>query len=264
MAEEKRRGDGPKTPEGKAKSRENATKHGARAQHVHLAADETAEQYDEHCRNWRESLNPQSFLEEQLVEQLILNSWLMLRANRRNSAVDGQESDPHQIELMQRYKTTAERAFSRSWAAVRQLKNDLLKLHVQVEQLLKQSAENREKLDKFEKKERKEQEEEQQASQNKADAATAGQTQQKADKTRIVEQRVEIRTAAPGARHEDGYLVSECLGRIVNLRRLNTAQEERLPPGSGQQALGCSVQAGVKRSENGIACRPALRIRLEG
>ncbi len=126
MAEEKKRGGGPKTPEGKAKSSENSAKHGMRAKQFRLAADETQEEYDEHRANWWAQLGPESFLEEQMMNQLILNHWLMLRGNRRYLEAEI-EGDQHTIELMQRYKTTAERAFYRSWAVVRQLKVDCLK-----------------------------------------------------------------------------------------------------------------------------------------
>ncbi len=126
MGEEKKRGGGPKTPEGKAKSSENSAKHGMRAKQFRLAADETQEEYDEHRANWWAQLGPESFLEEQMMNQLILNHWLMLRGNRRYLEAEI-EGDRHEIELMQRYETTAERAFYRSWAVVRQLKFDSMR-----------------------------------------------------------------------------------------------------------------------------------------
>ena len=144
MDEEGKRGGGPKTPEGKAKSSENSAKHGMRAKQFRLAADETQEEYDEHRANWWAQLGPESFLEEQMMNQLILNHWLMLRGNRRY--LEAQiEGDRHEIELMQRYKTTAERAFYRSWAVVRQLKVDCMRYRATMAKL-KQAGDDKEEV----------------------------------------------------------------------------------------------------------------------
>ncbi len=143
MADGNKRGGGPKTPEGKAQSRGNATKHGLCAKQQKLTPDETAEQYEEHSHRWNAALDPTDFVQEQLMNQLILNHWLTLRANRRYlqvEAADGGE-DQHQVELMQRYKTTAERAFYRSWGAVRQMKSDLLKFQSRIMQLERSDGE---------------------------------------------------------------------------------------------------------------------------
>ncbi len=142
MGEEKKRGGGPKTPEGKAKSSENSAKHGMRAKQFRLAADETQEEYDQHRANWWAQLGPEGFLEEQMVNQLILNHWLMLRGNRRYLEAEI-EGDRHEIELMQRYKTTAERAFYRSWAVVRQLKVDCMRYRATMAKL-KQAGDDKE------------------------------------------------------------------------------------------------------------------------
>ena len=83
MPEDKQHGGGPKTPEGKERSSENATTHGMCAKRFRLLADETQKAYEQHEAEWREQFEPEDFLERQLVDQLILNSWLMQRANRR-------------------------------------------------------------------------------------------------------------------------------------------------------------------------------------
>jgi hypothetical protein len=62
-----------------------------------------------------------------LVEQLILNDWLLQRANRRMLEAEAAPADAeyeHRLELMQRYKTSAERAFYRALAAMEALRKD--------------------------------------------------------------------------------------------------------------------------------------------
>ena len=48
----KKRGGGPKTAEGKARSRENATRHGLRSGRLRLLGDESAEELAETRANW--------------------------------------------------------------------------------------------------------------------------------------------------------------------------------------------------------------------
>ncbi len=66
-----------------------------RAKHVRVLADESPEEYKRHYDGWLSQLEPQNFLEEQLAEQVIWNSWLMKRATRRamdnEGAVAGSE-----------------------------------------------------------------------------------------------------------------------------------------------------------------------------
>ncbi len=130
-----------KTPEGKEQSARNATKHGLLAKRYLILADETREQYEETRKGWLENYEPADYHEARLVDQLILNDWLLKRANRRlldvEAALTGEEEtcqaagwtaeQEHKIELMLRYKTTQERAFYRSLNAVEGLRKDLLR-----------------------------------------------------------------------------------------------------------------------------------------
>ncbi len=157
MAESKKRGGGPKTPEGKARSSQNSTTHGMRAKHVRVLADERPEEYKRHFEGWMDQLEPQNFLEEQLARQVISNSWLMERATRRalenEGAVAGDEdtqhaadwsaAQEHKLELMQRYKTSAERAFYRSLEAYRRNRNDDMKDKLAVIKLTRENEELR-------------------------------------------------------------------------------------------------------------------------
>ncbi len=139
MADENKRG-GPNTPEGREKSSWNSTTHGLRAKKVRLLGDETQDQYDAVVEGWSKQFEPADYQEEKLVETLIFNDWMHQRAQRwllegEASMVERFGVDPlhwpgeqrHSLELVQRYKTTAERAFYRSWSALQGLRKDIMR-----------------------------------------------------------------------------------------------------------------------------------------
>ncbi len=151
-----------KSKEGKAKSAQNSTKHGMLSKRFTILADETREEYEETRSGWLQNYQPADYHEARLVEQLILNDWLLKRANRRllgaEAALTGEEEtcDPvgwsaeqeHKIELMLRYKTTQERAFYRSLNAIEGLRKDLLRekiLNMKIIDQLKSRVETLEK-----------------------------------------------------------------------------------------------------------------------
>jgi len=132
-------GGGPKTDAGKTRSSQNSTKHGLRSKAL-ILPDETQEQFDEVERGWYEEFEPEGHAETTLVDVLVLNDWLRRRALRRAmeaeaAAVEACGAEPHAwsaehrhtFELMQRYKTTAERAFYRSWTAVQGFRKDIMR-----------------------------------------------------------------------------------------------------------------------------------------
>ena len=120
----KKRGGGPKTPQGKSNSSRNSTTHGCRAKTVVILADEQQEDYDQMARNWKEEFGPETYMETRLVGILIDNDWFLRRAMRR---LHEAEAGDGKIELMQRYKTSAERSFYRSLNALQQLRKDLMR-----------------------------------------------------------------------------------------------------------------------------------------
>jgi hypothetical protein len=143
MAEEKKRGGGPKTPEGRARSSRNATQHGLRATKVLLLPDESQEEYDEMVAGWRKQFLPADYQEEKLVETLILNDWLHRRAFRwllaiEAAVVSADGPDPtqwtserrHRMELAQRYKNSAERSFHKAWSVLQGLRKDIMRADV--------------------------------------------------------------------------------------------------------------------------------------
>lgn len=153
---------GPKTPEGKESSSKNAIKHGCRAKKTLILPDETQEEYDELRNGWLEEFEPEGHQERRLVEKLILNDWLQQRAERWLLQVEAQvveeNADPsewtaeqhHRIELMQRYKTTAERAFYRAWSAVQSLRKDFMREQRDIYRLRSENVALQNKLEHFE------------------------------------------------------------------------------------------------------------------
>ena len=157
----KKRSGGPKTPEGKERSRWGAVKHGARAVQSLILPDETMEEYTALRAEWLDHFQPEDFDEKVIVDELISAHWLFKRAKRRlmetEFAVAGPENvhpadwtaeDEHKVELMQRYKTSAERSFYRAlnearkyfkeqWEAAAKLR----KLQVELERLQREDRE---------------------------------------------------------------------------------------------------------------------------
>ncbi len=144
---------GPKTPEGKEKSSRNSTSHGLRAKKVRLLGDETQDQYDAVVEGWNKQFEPADYQKEKLVETLIFNDWMHRRPQKwlldsEASMVERFGVDPlhwpaeqrHLLELVQRYKTTAERAFYRSWSALQGLRKDIMRTEEKVCKLERQVA----------------------------------------------------------------------------------------------------------------------------
>jgi hypothetical protein len=129
------RSTGPRTPEGKAVSSQNATKHGCRSQKLILRHENPAE-YEALHQKWWAEYQPSDHIEETLVQQLIDNHWFLKRASLRLEQVEWEmpmnakhwvESYRKQVETFTRYKTTAERAFYRTLREVQHHFRDCLR-----------------------------------------------------------------------------------------------------------------------------------------
>jgi hypothetical protein len=79
------RSTGPRSPEGKARSRLNALKHGMTAS-LPLIPGEDPELVNARNAAWKEELNPQSDLQEYLVEQIVVSSLQLARCDRAIAA----------------------------------------------------------------------------------------------------------------------------------------------------------------------------------
>jgi hypothetical protein len=85
-----KRSTGPKTPEGKARSSQNATKHGLLSQHAVITTGdeksggivESQADFDQHLEDLRESYQPASHGEELLVQQIAVSYWKIARLTR--------------------------------------------------------------------------------------------------------------------------------------------------------------------------------------
>ncbi len=120
----KKRGGGPKSETGKKNSSRNATTHGCRSKIVVILKDEHQEDYDEMEREWNDEFGPETYMERRLVKILVDNDWFLQRAVRRLHEAEAAEGN---VELMQRYKTSAERSFYRSLNALQQVRKDLMR-----------------------------------------------------------------------------------------------------------------------------------------
>ncbi len=158
----KKRSGGPTSEIGKANSSQNAITHGMRSKRHTILADETREDYEETRIGWLKKYTPADYHEARLVDQLILNDWLLQRANRRilqaEAALVGEEESchpatwtaeqEHKIELVLRYKTTQERAFYRSLNALEGLRKDLMREELSAGRLLEKEKEKNKVLEK--------------------------------------------------------------------------------------------------------------------
>ena len=78
-----KRGGGPKTPAGKETSSRNAITHGLRTKKSLILEGESQEEYDAMAAAWREEFEPEGASGERLIQGVILNDWLLRRAESR-------------------------------------------------------------------------------------------------------------------------------------------------------------------------------------
>jgi hypothetical protein len=149
---------GPKTVEGKAKSRFNALQHGMTAK-VAVLPHEDNFSYEELRRTTIESYQPANGAELMLVDLIAINYWRLLRARRVETAMMDLHirayknrhgvsplpsmdddagiatafADPHNgLDAINRYQTTVERAYLRAVETLRKMQNDRLRRDRQV------------------------------------------------------------------------------------------------------------------------------------
>jgi hypothetical protein len=116
--ENARSSTGPKTPEGKARSSQNARKHGLTAREVFVAPDQQ-EEFDEFLAAYQDDLQPQGMLEQDLFNQLVAAAWNLRRIRCLEADLathsDPLGSDLHEPALLRlaRYHGRAERTYFR-------------------------------------------------------------------------------------------------------------------------------------------------------
>jgi hypothetical protein len=89
-----RKSTGPRTTEGKQRSSLNATRHGLTGQVAVLPGEDLAAFFN-FCRQFRESLSPVGFLEEQLAQSLAELRWRLNRVSQLENAVFSLGFDLH-------------------------------------------------------------------------------------------------------------------------------------------------------------------------
>ena len=131
--ENAKKSTGPRTPEGKAVSCMNAVTDGF-ASSTKFIKGEKQEDLDTLYRNLHEELKPATHVEQILVEKMIHNQWLSLRAIRLQSArLAGKqpwEELPKDLGLLIRYQTAADRAFHRAHAELLKLQKERQKSEI--------------------------------------------------------------------------------------------------------------------------------------
>lgn len=91
-----------------------------------ILPDERQEDYDKIQAGWRAEFEPEGYQEERLLEILIMNDWLLRRAQRRLMEADA-SGDEREMERRDRRKTRAEAAFYRAWNALQGLRKDIMR-----------------------------------------------------------------------------------------------------------------------------------------
>lgn len=116
---------GPRTPEGKAISSQNARKHGLTSAAPHVPAEERPD-FDAFEAALRLELLPANTTQEIAFRQILANAWNLERITRFELAA----TDLNEILKLQRYRTSAERGYQRALNELRKQQTDtVLMLH---------------------------------------------------------------------------------------------------------------------------------------
>jgi hypothetical protein len=119
---------GPRSPEGKKISSENALKHGLASGRI-IIAGESQEAYDSLEASLLAEHEPANTTEQILVEEMARHFWLAQRAIRlQNEAFDNEGGVPANLALLLRYQTTNERAFHKALATFLGLRKEARKI----------------------------------------------------------------------------------------------------------------------------------------
>ena len=131
--ENAKKSTGPRTPEGKAVSCMNAVTDGFASSTSFIKGENENDLYALY-RNLHKELKPATHVEQILVEKMIHNQWLSLRAIRLQSdRLAGRkpwEELPKDLGLLIRYQTAADRAFHRAHAELLKLQKERKKSEI--------------------------------------------------------------------------------------------------------------------------------------
>src|SRR5258708_33675747 len=119
---------GPRTPEGQARSSQNARTHGLTARDLVIASDER-EEFEELRNDYQIAVKPQDGIQQSLFEELVGAAWNLRRIRRMEVRLcsdtsltsDQLEKD---LDRLVRYKTCIERTFHRSLKELKALQTN--------------------------------------------------------------------------------------------------------------------------------------------
>src|SRR5260221_6730639 len=119
---------GPRTPEGKARSSQNARTHGLTARDLVIAPDER-EEFEQLRTDCQTSVQPQDGIQQSLFEELLGAAWNLRRIRRMEvRACSNTTTTAGQLEKeldrLVRYKTCIERTFHRSLKELKALQTN--------------------------------------------------------------------------------------------------------------------------------------------
>src|SRR5260221_290407 len=119
---------GPRTPEGKARSSQNARTHGLTARDLVIAPDER-EEFEQLRTDYQTSVQPQDGIQQSLFEELLGAAWNLRRIRRMEvRACSNTTTTAGQLEKeldrLVRYKTCIERTFHRSLKELKALQTN--------------------------------------------------------------------------------------------------------------------------------------------
>ncbi|MBV9500441.1 MAG: hypothetical protein JO138_13800 [Acidobacteriaceae bacterium] len=128
-----------------------------------LLPGEDPEEHESMRTGWLKEWEPEGYMEERLVENLFICDWLLLRAQHNRfkaetraagdkglEPADWSEEDAHQVELAQRYLTTAERSFYRALNALLQLRKDIMRRDTGIFKVQQENEKLRAQVQQFE------------------------------------------------------------------------------------------------------------------
>ncbi len=121
---------GPRTAEGKARSAQNATRHGLASQRL-IVRDDEREEFHRFQKELRQRVTPVGAVEEEVFRQMLRSAWNLRRIERlEDELFDGSEDplgdpglDPR-MDRLAKYQARYERSFYRSIRELRRLQTD--------------------------------------------------------------------------------------------------------------------------------------------
>ena len=124
---------GPRTEKGKARSSQNARKHGLTAKTL-LIGDDAREEFEEMLAQYQAEIQPEGPIEQCLFEELVASAWNLRRIHRMEAALISQTAGlldlldnqdiQQKLDRLARHHTRIERTFHRSLRELKALHTD--------------------------------------------------------------------------------------------------------------------------------------------